>query len=130
MRPFRIERRAAARIKMYGLHPVPSIRIRPGHEAAVVNIAAGGVLVETERGLPPGASVELQMDINLRRSVMRGRVLRCAVAQLHASGIRYRSAIAFERRLAECIDPPGYSVPAASSAEDREARADATHVAF
>jgi hypothetical protein len=105
---------------------VPSIRIRPGHDAAVVNISSGGLLVETERGLPPGVSVELQMDIDTRRCIVRGRVLRCTVAQLRAYGIRYRSAIAFDRRLAEYVHPPGYSVPVAANAADRDARAEAT----
>lgn len=110
---------------MYGLEPVPSIRIRPGHDAAVVNISSGGLLVESERGLPPGLSVELQMDIDTRRCIVRGRVLRCAVAQLRAYGIRYRSAIAFDRRLAESVHPARHTVPGAANAADPDTPADA-----
>jgi hypothetical protein len=103
------------------------IRIRPGHVGLIVDLSAGGMLVETDRGLAPGASVELQMEVDARRCVVRGRVLRCAIAQLHASGVRYRSAIAFEHHAATSVHAHGYPVPAADDGDDRAERAEATH---
>lgn len=109
---------------------MPAIRVRPGHVAAIVDVSETGALVETERGLPPGATVELQMEIDARRCVVRGRVLRCAVAQLRAAGVKYRSAIAFEQPVPWFMHSHGYLMPARGTGEDRAARADATQDAI
>ena len=108
-------------------HRIVSARIRPGQTAAVVNLSARGVLVETERGLSPGTTVEIQLEGDARRSLVRGRVLRCAVFQLQASRVKYRSAIAFDRHLPWFVDPHGYALPTAEMRAGRDERADATH---
>ena len=77
-------------------HGIISARVRPGHYAAVVDVSAGGALVEIARRLLPGASVELQIETAHRRTALRGRVLRCAVTRLHPTAVAYRAAIAFD----------------------------------
>jgi PilZ domain-containing protein len=115
----RIERRQCDRI---AAGPVPSIRVRPGCPARVVDVSAGGALLETDRGLPPGALVELQMDFETRRCIVRGRVLRCAVAELRASAVKYRSAIAFDHSLAWLVPRPPHSIAGPAAGESREER--------
>ncbi len=118
MTPTRIERRHAARLTAADGTAVPPVRIRPGHAASIIDISAGGALVESERGLSPGTHIELQMDIGARRWSVRGRVLRCAVAQVHAAGVRYRSAIAFEQQVPWPARPDGYPVPGVRHSDD------------
>lgn len=70
--------------------------LRPGLEVALVNVSAGGALVESRTRLTPGAKTELQLFGPSRRSV-RGRVERCRVANLEP--LRYEGAIVFEASL-------------------------------
>ena len=124
----RVERRRFRRVNAGGWRPVPSVRVRPGCSATVVNVCAGGVFVETERGLPPGSVVEMQMELDARRCLVRGRVLRCAVAQLHGTGVKYRTAIAFDQHVPWLTHAHGYPIPTARTGDERDGRADATHV--
>jgi hypothetical protein len=100
--------------------------VRPGHEAALINVSQGGALIETLCRLVPGAAIDLQFTTGEGRVSVRGRVLRCAVAHLRPSGVFYRGAIAFERSLPW---PPaatwqGYGVP---HGEGRQPAERATH---
>lgn len=74
-------------------------RVRPGRDVCVIDVCAGGALIETIYRLLPGAQIELHLATTSRRVAMRGRVLRCAVARLRASGVWYRGAIEFDGRL-------------------------------
>jgi hypothetical protein len=71
----------------------------------LINISAGGALVETHRRLLPGASVELLVERHRYRASVRGRVLRSAVARVRPSTIWYRSAIGFDRYLPWFTEP-------------------------
>jgi hypothetical protein len=93
------ERRRGVRRSTVQDHGIVSARVRPGHHAAVLDVSAGGALIETEHRLLPGTAVELQMETSSRRASMKGRVLRCSVSGLQASSIRYRGAIGFDRQL-------------------------------
>jgi hypothetical protein len=87
-------------------HGIVRARVRPGHEARVVDVSAGGALIETVHRLLPGTRIELQLDTHEHRTVVRARVLRCAVVVVHASGISYRGAVCFDRCLAWLVDDP------------------------
>ena len=80
-------------------------RLRPGRTAQVVDLSAGGALIETDWRLCPGTRVELQLGDAVAPVTVGGRIVRCHVASVHRERIRYRSALAFERRLA--IGEPG-----------------------
>ena len=81
-------------------HGLVSARVRPGYDVQVVDISGGGVLVEGNRRLMPGATVELQLQPEGGPvEVVRGHVLRCCVSSLRESAVSYRGAIAFERYL-------------------------------
>ena len=94
-------------------HGIVSARVRPGHRVAVIDVSAGGALIEGANRLLPGTAVDLQVETVHRRATIRGRVLRCAVIRLRSSSVWYRAAIAFDRQLSAFIDDrqTEYKVP-------------------
>jgi hypothetical protein len=76
-----------------------SARVRPGKDVIVVNISAGGALIDAPLRLLPGANVELQIETARRWDVVAGRVLRCAVARVRTNAVLYRAGIAFNAPL-------------------------------
>jgi len=92
------DRRRASRHADHEQHGIEAMHVRPGHEATVINIGAGGALIETEHRLLPGANVHLIVERRQYRASIRGRVLRSAVIRVHP-GICFRGAIEFDRSL-------------------------------
>jgi PilZ domain-containing protein len=74
-------------------------RVRPGHEASVIDISAHGALIETALRLLPGRHIELQIERGDQLTPIRGRVVRCRVARVHASRVSYEGAIGFDQPL-------------------------------
>jgi hypothetical protein len=95
-------------------HGIVSLRVRSGYAAVIVNVSAGGALIETASRLLPGAPVDLHIEAQQRRTIWRGHVLRCAVATLRANSVIYCAAIVFDRVLPWFSNMPsnGYFVPA------------------
>jgi hypothetical protein len=98
------DRRQTPRHRHADDHGVVSMRLRPGHLAKLVDVSAGGALIETSHRLLPGTSVELHLETGSDRTSIRGRVLRCAVVRLQPSWVCYRGAIGFERHLPWLVD--------------------------
>ena len=109
----RPDRRRARRRRALHDHGIVSSRVRPGREASLLDVSAGGALVETTYRLLPGSSIELHVATGECRTSVRGGVLRSAVVSVRAAGMCYRSAIAFDRLLSWFVDgdPGGYGVP-------------------
>ena len=99
------DRRRAPRHHRVEDHGVMSTRVRPGHRAMLINISAGGALIETLHRLLPGSNVDLYVERNNYRASIRGRVLRCVVSRVHASAIHYRGAVRFDRCLPWFVEP-------------------------
>ena len=97
----RQERRRSRRLQGEE-HGIVRARVRPGHDVAVIDACAGGLLIETERRLLPGAPIDVQLSMVNGAVSVRGSVLRCAVARLRPRNVFYRGAIGFERHLS-CI---------------------------
>ncbi len=77
--------------------------LRPGCVVAVVDVSAGGVLVEAAKPLRPGARVHLQLVTAERTFTLSAHVVRCVVWSLDdRSGAIYRGALRFEQP----FDPP------------------------
>ena len=93
------ERRYGKRSLAEADHGIVAVRVRPGHQAIVVNVSVHGVLIETAHRLLPGAPVEMHLQTSEHRVTMPGRVLRCWVCALGASRIQYRGAVRFDREL-------------------------------
>jgi hypothetical protein len=111
------ERRQTYRRRRTEEHGIVSTRVRPGHDATLVDVSAGGALIDTNLRLLPGAAVELQVDTGTTRASVRGRVLRSAVVRVHASAVCYRGAIGFDAYL------PWFAGDAGSAPCSSEARA-------
>ena len=98
------DRRRARRLAQSDDHGIVSARVRPGHRAKLIDISAGGALIETSHRLLPGAAVELHVETRSHRTNVRGRVLRCAVVIVRPSWVCYRGAIGFDRQLPWLLD--------------------------
>ena len=94
------ERRRGCRRRCVEEHGILAVRIRPGHQAVVVDVSDDGALIETGHRLLPGAAVELIMETSTNKTAVRGRVLRSSIASVRPSSVSYRGAIGFDRALA------------------------------
>jgi hypothetical protein len=92
-------RRKHSRLAASDDHGIVSVRIRPGHPAAVVDVSSHGALLETGHRLLPGHPVELQIQTDQARANVRARVVRCAVVGVRATSLSYRGAVVFDRHL-------------------------------
>ena len=113
----RPDRRCARRRRTIHDHGIVSARVRPGREASLLDVSAGGALVETTYRLLPGSPIELHVATTERRASVRGGVLRSAVVAVGAAGLCYRSAIGFNHLLSWFVDGEagGYGVPIAET---------------
>ena len=110
-----VERRQTPRTTDAACHGVVSVRVRPGHQAVLLNVSLDGAAIETSYRLLPGSTVELQLDTGRGWTNLRGRVLRCAVVALTAHRVTYGGAVRFESPLPWLNrDPPEYAVPVAA----------------
>ena len=98
------DRRRARRRRTVEEHGIVSARVRPGHEVELIDISAGGALIECRRRLLPGAMIELSLSSGERCTTVRGRVLRCAVVRVKPTAVSYRGAIGFDHNLHRFLD--------------------------
>ncbi len=74
--------------------------MRPGCAVVLVDIGAGGSLIESPRPMRPGARIHLQVAMPSRTVALHAHVLRCMVWSIDPlDGVRYRGALRFERRI-------------------------------
>jgi len=86
------ERRRTRRTHAAGI----SARVRPGYRVHVVDVSAGGALLEAARPLRPGADVEMQFERADQRVRISATVVRCGVTALDPDrGPTYRAAVSF-----------------------------------
>jgi hypothetical protein len=108
------DRRSDAR---FTLSPATITRatLRPGCAVHVVDLSAGGALVQAAQPLRPGARVHFQLVTTVQAFALVARILRCAVWTLDSeAGAVYRGALQFEDRF-ECVwEPEALVGPAAS----------------
>jgi hypothetical protein len=91
-------------------HRIVHTRVRPGHGARIVDVSAGGALIETMYRLLPGTSVELHVETDTRHARVRGQVLRCSVVRVRPTAVSYQGAIRFDRHLPWFVDDSGTAV--------------------
>jgi hypothetical protein len=122
------DRRRAARLRTPDAHGIVAARIKPGKEVVIIDVSAGGALVETTHRLLPGAEVELHMETNRQRATVRGRVVRCHVERVGPAAVSYRGGIHFDACLpwfAPDGGSAGYSLLASESRSAEWRRVDA-----
>lgn len=95
--------------------------LRPGCAVLLVDLSAGGALVQALRPLRPGARVLLQLVTEERTFSLAAHVLRCAVWSLDAhDGATYRGALKFEQRCEWFWEPetrPGSVIPSRATSD-------------
>ncbi len=92
-----VDRRRGARV-VQGSHADVRATLRPGCPVQVVDLSAGGALVEAERPLRPGARVLLQIVSPHQTVAVSALILRCAVWAVGPdTGARYRGALRFDQ---------------------------------
>ena len=78
----------------------PRATLRPGCVVSLVDVSAGGALVEAPRPLRPGARVHLLVASTTRTVAVAAHVTRCLVWSLDPiDGVTYRGALKFEQRI-------------------------------
>lgn len=100
-----------------------TMRVRPGIQATLIDLAANGAALETERRLMPGRFVHIQLAGPRGAFTVRAKVLRNDVSYLTAGLIVYRCAVQFDRllwidrdgQLTFEIGPPGQRPPSAKA---------------
>lgn len=88
--------------------------LRPGCVVDVVDLSAGGALVQAVRPIRPGARLHFHLALRRQAFGLIARVLRCAVWTLDSRhGVTYRGALQFEERfdLEEIATLAGSIVP-------------------
>lgn len=116
------EKRRARRWPLRG--DSTKVRLRGGQEARAVDIAPGGILLETNLRLRPGATVEVLVTHADHSARLRGRVVRCRVSRLQPSKVSYQGAVQFDEEAPWlALDAGGYPVLAEES-RDHSGRGD------
>lgn len=97
----RVERRRHVRRPVADLGWSRAARLRPGLEAAVMDLSLGGARVETGTRLRPGMKAVLQLTTTDGESRVSGEVVRAWVSAIHADrGVLYGGALRFDRAMA------------------------------
>ena len=91
------ERRRAPRRPRRALRWLTAARLWPGRRVRIINWSAVGMLIEAGVRFAPGRTVTLQLLAERGHLLVRGEIVRAAVAAIEPTGLRYRAAIAFER---------------------------------
>ena len=111
------ERRLSWRRPLAGIPAITDVRLQ-SKPVGVVNVSAGGLLIDVSLRLLPG--VQSLLEIVHIDGVLRvsGRVVRSEIVNISGRAVQYRSAIAFDRRL-DFIDQDVSSelVPSGQSAD-------------
>jgi hypothetical protein len=91
-------RRVHERIKATDLPWLRSARIKYGADLNVLDLSAGGMLLETETPLSPNSNVVVELTGAASPILIPSRVLRCRAASL-SEILTYQGAFAFKRPL-------------------------------
>lgn len=91
------ERRHDERVRDFERHRISAVKVRPGIQATLLDLSAGGAALETVHRLLPGRFVHVQFSHGGQGTTVRARVLRTEVSWLTAGIIAYRCAVQFDR---------------------------------
>jgi hypothetical protein len=94
------DRRAHVRLRPIQLDRPMLARLKPGPLLTLIDVSAGGALIQTPTRLTPGAHVliEFLAPGTRRATVLRSRIMRSQVAALEGC-VRYRGACSFDETL-------------------------------
>jgi hypothetical protein len=110
------DRRRATRRIVSPDEPLSRARLRTGGQLRVVDASSWGALAQLTERLLPGRHLDLHVVAAHGRVLVRARVARAYVWQVHAGAICYRVALAFEHALDIRVE--GYAMPASVAASE------------
>ena len=90
-----IDRRVHQRIRAADLKWLRGSRVKNGPEVTLVDFSVGGVLLDSDVRLKPGAVITLEI-VGAGTVEVRSEVLRCQIAALRDAAAVYRGALAFK----------------------------------
>jgi hypothetical protein len=91
-------RRTHERLKPGDVSWLKGARVKYGPDVHVIDISAGGVLLETENALTQNSNIVLELTGGASPIVLPSKVLRCRIASL-GEILRYQGACAFRKPL-------------------------------
>ena len=91
------ERRRAHRHDASTL-PSLSARLVAGHDVTLLDVSEGGARFESNVRLLPGSTVSLRLVTGETVFTALARVMRSRVARVESGGLRYESAVAFDKK--------------------------------
>jgi len=91
------ERRQYSRRRDHELEWVKTVRLRTAGHVSLVDLSAGGALIDSDVPLRPGAVLSLEIIGRGLEAVVPLQILRCYVSALMADRARYRGACEFTR---------------------------------
>jgi hypothetical protein len=95
-----VERRLHPRVPGAPLAWIDVARVKHGPEVRIINLSTGGVLLESDRPLPPGSPLSLEIVGAYRSTVVPFAILRSRISVLRQRGAIFRSACVFSKPLA------------------------------
>ena len=102
------DRRQFSRRRERELEWVRTVRLRSAGEVALIDLSAGGALIDAAVPLRPGALLSLEIIGRGLEAVVPLHVIRSHISALMPEGARYRGAVSFARP----IELPGIHPPA------------------
>jgi hypothetical protein len=90
-----IDRRVHQRIRAADLKWLRGSRVKNGHDVTLVDLSAGGALLDSDVQLRPGALITLEI-VGAGTIEVRSEVLRCQLAALRDAAAVYRGALTFK----------------------------------
>ena len=89
------ERRVHQRLRAADLKWLRGSRVKNGADVTLVDLSAGGVLLDSDVQLKPGTMITLEI-VGAGTVEVRSEVLRCQLAALRDAAAVYRGALAFK----------------------------------
>jgi hypothetical protein len=94
-----VNRRFDIRYPREAVPEITALRVS-GDEAALVNISASGLLVESATRYAPGRRIIVEFDGKFPTKRIKGRIVRCQVSAINEKReLLYHTALVFESRL-------------------------------
>jgi len=103
----RHDRRAHTRHRDRELHWIRQARLSAGHSVAIVDLSAGGALVDSPVPLRPDSILTLEIEGRGVNHTIPFRVVRCQVGALKPGRTIYRGACEFTSRIDLPVEQPG-----------------------
>ena len=91
--------RSEPRVPASAVPQITGVKLSPGDAVVLVNLSAGGVLVEGNRRFVPKTRVTVNFEGEFDPPQIKGRVVRCQVASIVNGQLCYQSGIAFDSKV-------------------------------